>query len=70
MAAAHHLGPHKAIVKDGVFIGCEYCGPEPMWGLPCPSNVLQQPAPAPGKTYYQYPVLYQCYFYYLSPFAH
>ena len=45
MAAAHHhlLGPHKAIVQDGAFIGCEYCGPDPVWGSPCPSNVLQPP---------------------------
>jgi len=34
------LGPHKSIVENGAIIGCEFCGPTPIWNAPCPSNVI------------------------------
>jgi hypothetical protein len=41
-------GPHKAVVANGVIVGCEYCGrspPFPDGG--CASNIL----PVQGKIY-------------------
>jgi hypothetical protein len=39
-----HLGTHEAVVVNEKIIGCKFCGPDPVWHGPCPSNIIHTTA--------------------------